>query len=431
MASADSSRTSGPTRRLAAAIGGLLVMTANPAAEYTFKADASAGGQYNTNLFLTPLRHNEVWGAQFGLNAQFSAAQEIWKVEGGARLQENIYSGERGLDSFNQYGTLKGYYLPDERTQWALRGDYNHDTTLTSLFENNDLVFTQVRRDSQIVNPSWSRKLAENTTLRLDYQFQNTHYDNRENTRFADSVTHLGAAYLEHDASARLKLTGSASYTSYTTPGSTVLLPATLQGVDGILAVASNDTTVDYANLMAGFRYELSESFTVGLAGGGQYSTSKSSSESAFLAGNGRFVAFPAERISEDSLSYLLSADVVKRFDLDELGFNYNRSITPNIYGTLIEDNRFTFTATHKFTPLLNASLRVVYSDRTAADQLSISFNRQFLRAEANVNWNWTENLALDASYQYSQQEFPTTSAVPNSHAVFVTVRYHWDRLRY
>jgi|GEM_PF-1224789 len=421
-------------RYIACIITGLFLAVDAEAVEYTFQGDANVGQEYNTNLFLTPGPHTDVWGARLGLNTQFSAAEEIWKLNGNVRL-DNYFYDQKGLDTLNQFVSLTGSYFVTERSQFALRGDYIRDSTRTSFLETNDLVFDQVRRNSQSLNPSWTYDLSENTSLNLDYRYQNTEYKNKENTFYPHYQTHSGSIGLIHDYSERLQLNSSLSYVSYTSPGSTTIVPGTLDFLDlhilGTYENRSEDIKIEYATAMAGFSYAIDETFKINLGAGGQYNITESGSRTTFRNILGNPILFNVEHFSSDSLTYLINAGATKRFELDELSLNYTHTTYPDIYGNLIEADTVTFSDKHRFTPKVSGLIQIYYADRTTVDQRNIALNRQFFRAQSDLIWNWTENWSLTASYQYSRQEIDVVSNIPESHAAFLTIRYQWDKLQY
>jgi len=432
----DAIGTSGPRRLRGYGtwIVGWLLAADVVAVEYTFQADANVGQEYNTNLFLTPGPHTDVWGAKLGLNTQFSAAEEIWKLNGSVRL-DNYFYDQKGLDTLNQLVSLTGSYFATERSQFALRGDYIRDSTRTSLTEANDLVFDQVRRTSQALNPSWIYDLSENTSLNVSYEYRNNEYKNKENTFFPHYQTHSGSIGLIHDYSERLQLNGLFSYASYMSPGSATAVPGILDffifDIPGTYENRSEDIKIEYASAMAGFSYAVDETLKIRLAGGGQYNMTQSGARTVFRDIGGNPLIVNAQSFSSDSLTYVINAGIAKQFELDDLSLNYAHTASPDIYGNLIEADTVTFSDKHRFTPKLSGLIHVYYADRTTVDQFNTPLNRQYLRLQSDLVWTWTENWSLTASYQYSRQEIDVISNIPESHAAYLTIRYQWDKLQY
>ncbi|WP_143735282.1 hypothetical protein [Methylocaldum sp. 14B] len=413
---------------------GLLIATDVNAVEYTFQADANVEEEYNTNIFLTPGPHTDVWGTKLGLNTQFSAAEEIWKLDGSIRL-DNYFYDQKGLNTLNQFVSLTGSYFVTERSQFALRGDYIRDSSRTSFIETNDLVFEQVRRNRQTINPSWTYYLSEDTRLGLNYQYDNTEYRNKDNTAFPHYQIHFGSVGVVHEYSEYLKMNGSFSYTSYSAPESTTFIPGTLDfqifRVPGTYENRTEEIMIDYATAIVGFSYSIDETFDVSLAAGGQYNKTEAGSRTIFRTAFGDPILDDAEHISSSSLTYLIDARATKRFEVDELNLDYAHTVSPNIYGNLIEADTVTLTGKHKFTPTLTGSAQFSYTDRKTADQRNVELNRQLFRARSELIWNWSENWSVIASYQYSRQEIDVISNIPESHAAYLTIRYRWDKLQY
>ena len=394
--------------------------------EYTFQAEASAGQEYNPNLFLTPQPHKDVWGSNIGLNANFAAAEEIWDVTGSTRFQ-NYYYNDSNLDTENIFLTLNGNYSQNERTRWSLRSNYTRDSTRTSFTEVNDLVFQQVGRDSQSLNPSWTYALDEKTSLNLDYRFQGTQYDKTENSPFPDTQVHTGSAGLLYQYDERLQLNGSFSYTRYTMPGSTTSNPF---GPFLTLESVSEDTRIDYADLVGGLTYAFDETFDVGLSGGGQYSMTEAGSRTVLRDVLGNELSLGDEHLSSATPTWLLSANASRHFERSEIKFDFSKSSSPNIYGDLIDDTRYSLSANHRFTPSLGGSARIVYAER-GTGQVDSNALLHYYGAQTGLDWSPTENWVVNASYQYALQAVDTAEVQPENHAVFLNIRYLWDKVQY
>lgn len=394
--------------------------------EYTFQAEASAGQDYNTNIFLTQEPHEDIWGGNAGLNANFSAAEEIWNLTGNTRFQ-NYYYSDPNLDTDNIFLTLNGNYSQNERTRWGLRGNYTRDSTRTSVTEVNDLVFQQVERESRSINPSWTYSLDEKTSLNLDYQFQILEYEKTGNSPFPDSQVHTGTAGVQHQYDDRLQLTSAFSYTRYTIPGSAA---STASGALQTLESVSEETQIDYASLVVGFNYAVDESLKVGLSGGGQYNMTEAGSRTLLRDFLGNELSRSEQDVSTATPTWLLSANASKRFERSEIGFDFSKSSAPNLYGNLIDDTRYSLNARYRLTPFWDGSARVSYSERGTGQANSTALIHNY-GAQAGLDWNPDGNWRLNASYQYAMRTVDTADEQPDSHAVFLTVRYLWDKVQF
>lgn len=424
----------GRVRRCIAWALGLSVALDTGAVEYTLQAAADVGQEYNTNIFLTPGPHTDVWGARLGLNTRFSAAEEIWKLDGNIRL-DNYFYDQKGLDSLNQFVSLTGSYFVTERSQFALRGDYIRDSTRTSFVETDDLIFEQVRRNRQTLNPSWTYDLSEKTRLSLNYQYQNTDYRNKANTFFPDYQSHFGSVGLIHDYSERLRMSGSVSYTRYSAVGSTIFIPGHLDfepfRIPGNYENRADEIEIDYAAAIAGFSYAIDETFDISFAAGAQYNKTEAVFRTIFRDDRGEPILDDFDHIDSGFVTYVIDMSASKRFDADELSLHYAHTVSPNLYGNLVEIDTVTFTGKRKFTPTVSGSAQFSYADRKTADQRNITLNRQLFRARGELSWNWTENWSFSVSYQYGRQEIDIISDIPESHAAYLIIRYRWDKLKY
>lgn len=424
----------GHLRRGIAWILGLLITTDVRSVEYTLQADANVGQEYDTNIFLTPGPHTDVWGTRLGLNTRFSAEEEVWKLDGNIRL-DNYFYDRKGLDSLNQFVSLTGSYFVTERSRFALRGDDIRDSTRTSFVETDDLIFEQVRRNQRVINPSWTYDLSERTRFSLNYQYQNTDYRNKDNTFFPDYQSHSGSVDLIHDYSERLTMNGSFSYTRYSAVGSTIFIPGILDfgpfRIPGNYENRADQIEIDYAAAVAGFSYAIDETLDVGFAAGAQYNQTEASFRTIFRDNRGDPILDDFDHIDSSFVTYLIDLSATKRFDVDELSLHYAHTVSPNLYGNLVEADTVTFTGKHKFTPTLSGWAEFSYVDRKTADQRNNALNRQLFRARGELSWNWTENWSFSVSYRYGRQEIEIISNIPESHAAYLTIRYQWDKLKY
>lgn len=416
-----------------------LIALASPpviAAEYSADGEASVGGLYNTNPLLTPLDHRDVWGNVLGVAGHATATTETWHLEGGGRLQNYWYTTSN-LDTFNQFLNLNGHYQASERNRLGIKGEYAHDSTMSALEDVGEVIFRRVRRNREQVNPSWTYLFDEKTALTLDYQYQNIHYDNRDpRIAYANAKTHYGGVMLVHQYSPRLTLNGLLNYTNYQTPGSIRNLPAAIVDAAGIPRFGTvdtiiNDSAIEYGSAVMGGGYKFTETFDASLGVGAQYSHTDAGSQVIFRDNSGHSRVIDQQAGSQGSWSYLLNATATQKLDHGELKFEYARTISPNIYGNLIDDDRFTFTVNHKLATTVDGMARIIYSDRISEDQRLLALNRRYLRAQADVSWRFLENWYLVGSYQYSQQAFDIISIVPDSHAVYLTLKYDMDKFSY
>jgi hypothetical protein len=211
----------------------------------------------------------------------------------------------------------------------------------------------------------------------------------------------------------------------------------------GFLFTETPDITthIRTANAMLGFQYDVSETIKIAFSGGAQYNEVLSPSyriTTDLRLPNGvtrRFPAFdqaiPAS--SRSTLSDVISAKASKRFESSDIGFDYSKTVSPNINGVLITYERYSLNGSHQWSPTLRTSLGLSYTDNLSPlAPGSLGFERQYFAVSPSLNWRWTENLDLNAVYSWTQASDPAAgSLTAESHAGYLYLQYTFDQHKF
>lgn len=410
--------------------------------DLTLTGDAKAVEEYDTNLFRTLAPHDPAWGQGVDGQIDFSAGDAFWETRANARFANRWYVTDNSLDYYNQLFDWQTKYR-SEYSLWNMDAQYNRDNTLSSGTDSTvdvGYVFRRIPRTTRILSPSWTYSLSDRSLLSLSYDYNDRTYDRSQlvAANVVDSIAHTGGLLFQHQWDSELTLTGSANYTDYTLRGQAgtyidllqVPIGDTIFGLPALYNRPALDSTIRTTSAMVGFSWAATSTMTLGFSGGAQYNQTETPSFVATTLVNGT-VPGPSVFVpgtSNNAVTEILSATARKRFEYSEIGFDYSRSVSPNLNGDLLAYDRYSLNGNHRFSEWLSTNLSLSYSEQSSPSQGSAAFlNREIFSARTGLNWRWDENWYLSASYQYSQVTYPEFGTT-DSHALFLNLRYQFDK---
>ena len=279
-----------------------------------------------------------------------------------------------------------------ERSTLRFNGSFDRDTNLesdedaTGNFVNDAIRF--VRWDA---NPSWQYLLSPIDRLGLSARYQQVDYDTSEKTDYRDYGPNITYS---HDLSELASVFGSLDYSRFE--------PDDEEG-------RTQDT---YGGLL-GYDYHPTERFKISGAAGLNYNVShdESSNSSGDIGYRFRF-----------SMNYLIN-------DQTQANVTLSRDTEPSGEGRVRTRNRAIVGLSYQMTEMTDFTLDASYLDDQKTGSNSSVSNRLSVRPA--VRWRITEDLSLQASYQFRYKSVESSgSAVEN--AAFITLRYslpdqHWS----
>ncbi len=390
--------------------------------DWSYEADLDFSGEYNTNILLSPLPHQDVWGTLLGANLDVSAKSEPWTAGGSIRILDARYFGQQGLDTTNLFAHLNGQYDISERARLKFEGKYVLDSSLSGLSEGQGLVARRLRRSLVEIIPSWAYSLSERWILELSYKFNDLSYDQADlgaSSRVVDSNAHTGIMDLSYNLSETTSLNTNLQFISYT---------ADPPKVREMSAVSIRHK---FVNAVLGVDHDIDPTLQIGLSAGGQFI--QSDRNTIVVSDQALSLGVLTGRNEDLRTEYVVDAYIKKEFEIGYLRAEFARGIAPSIFGDLQKKNRISLMGRYSFLEELSAGLRFDYFEfrnRNSAD-IEISgnrINRDVYRIDADLLWNWTEALSLQAAYRYIHQTRERIPGVQFGHRIFLTLRYHWDK---
>jgi hypothetical protein len=418
-------------------IGLTVPVPESQALDVVLDGNVNPAAEFNTNIFFSPEPQNQkaVYGEGLDGGFDLSLADSRWKTTATGRFQNRWYQGGNNLDYFNQLFSLKNVYLLSERSSVGLNANYDMDATvLAGLGGGVGFVFARIPRTTRSISPNWTYALTEKTRLALAYSYQDTEYDKKRgaNQGVVDSVTHAGNLNLTHQWNEKLQLLGSLAYTSYDLIGLDrqsdgiyrfqtlpIFLPARFFS-PGVTS------TIRTASFMGGFSYTPTETVTLAFSGGGQHnetSVPDSTIRVTSTRGPGLTDSLLQPGVESSSFTEILSASASKRFERSELGFDFSRTVSPNLIGALIISDHYGFKGNYRFTPTLSSDTHVNMANITGE-----GIDQDHFNARTGVSWEWDDNWLMSASYHYGRIDFNTDSRTADSHALYFNIRYLFDK---
>lgn len=299
------------------------------------------------------------------------------------------YSSIKTLNRTLQNYHINAKYLTD-LTVWEIAASMNIAPSLNTASMYSGNFSSNAEKTTQSVNPSFSYKLNEFDTLRLNGSYSETSYTGKD---FNNSQTHSINLDWQHSWSDRFSNNISATYSAFS---STIQQSSTY-------------------NLNLGLNFMLSEQWSIkGTVGGrltnSEKSTSKHQSEGFLVNAT---LDYSGEKLSS------------------QLGIN--RSLLPSSQGQLQEQDSLNFTLDYALSQKLSTSFSANYQRSNTTATSNQSTSREYLTLQPALNWQIDSDWTISASYQYRTQNSTTgqNTGVSSgfSNSVMLTINYNWQGL--
>lgn len=376
---------------LATALGCLGALATAHAAEYSLEPSVTAHIEHNDNIRMTTAPHESVSGASLHPSLKLKYATEITELSGIGSVNFRRYSRESELNATDVFLNGLG------RRQFAtgslgLAADYTRDSTLGTELQETGLVLTRKQRNRVNLRPDWTWQMTERSALSLGYQYTDVSYQDGRAAGLLDYRNHAVFSSLQHDLSARDRVTGTLMYQQYRPS------PSTQQA----------DTT----SLQAGYTHLFSETLR-GTAGVGVARI-----ESQGLP--------TGDRTTTRSLGNL---SVGKQFETGMMSARLSREVAPSGSGGLAQTDRAGLEWTGKLQETLSLRLAgAAYRTRFVDVTVPGSNDSTYYQLEPRLTWNATREWALETGYNYARQKHELNPTAATGNTVYVNAIYNWPK---
>ena len=165
------------------------------AAEWSLDPSIGVRGEYNTNLLITHLDHEAVWGTWVSPGIKFAGTTERLEISGKASLDFVRYTGGQDEEFTNVFLPLSARYKTEHDT-FGFDGGYTRDNTLMGELLTTGMLIRFTQRNLWTASPTWTRELTEQLSFQVGYQFSNASYENGRRLGLLDYELHGGTAAL-------------------------------------------------------------------------------------------------------------------------------------------------------------------------------------------------------------------------------------------
>lgn len=383
------------------------------AAEWVAEPSVTLRGEYDDNIRLTTLDHDDVWGTILDPSLKLSRRTELWDLNANGRVRAAWYNGDDDLDTVDNFFDLAAKRSFERGSLEASAGLVN-DTTLQNEYLDIDtgLVVNQIDRSRRSARLAGQYMFTEATWVEASVDYSQVEYD--DGLRFG---------LLDYD---------------YLTPGLRVihqLNPKTQ--VFGILSHAR----VDYDaaselesktdSLQLGAAYDITEVWKVS----GSVGTRRTST-SQLVRSNFRFISTPPyiewiyETRDSETTGLVYDASLTREFETGSLKLSASQSIVPSSTGSDTETTRLDLTGTHRFSAQLWAQLAVSYYQSDTVGDVTTRADQDRYRLAPSLTWRLDRDLSLRAGYAYTHVKRDVAiDDTADSNMAYISLGYSWPRL--
>lgn len=390
------------------------------AAEWVAEPSITLRGEYDDNIRLTTLDHDDVWGTILDPSLKLSRRTELWDLNANGRVRAAWYSGDDDLDTVDNFFDLAAERRFERGSLEASAGLVN-DTTLQNEYLDIDtgLVVNQIDRSRRSARLAGQYMFTEATWVEVSVDYSQVEYD--DGLRFG---------LLDYD---------------YLTPGLRVihqLNPKTQ--VFGILSHArvDYDTASELESktdsLQLGAAYDITEVWKVS-GSVGTRRTETSSLVPTYVPPApdyepfcGLFIECEIIYVPTDAetTGLVYDASLTREFETGSLKLSASQSIVPSSTGSDTETTRLDLTGTHRFSAQLWAQLAVSYYQSDTVGDVTTRADQDRYRIAPSLTWMLDRDLSLRAGYAYTHVKRDVAiDDTADSNMAYVSLGYSWPRM--
>jgi len=362
------------------------------AAEWSAQPSVGLRGEYNSNLLLSALPHEAVYGYWVSPGVKFAGSTENLEVSGRAAADFVQYFGGSDRSLTNLYFPLSVQYTK-ERETLAFEGGFIRDNTLMGELRQTGVVLAFTQRNLWNLAPSWTHALTERWSVQAGYQYSDATYEDGASLGLVDYSLHGGSGAVLYQPTERDEVKFTGIYTNFHAP-------------------QANDLRSQIYSGQLSVTHRFSESITATLMGGPSYVRS--------VVGPG------AARLGDNQTVWVGNATLLKKWEDAAVQLEAAREINPSGFGLLLQTDKFGVSLSKTVSEQWTASLsaHVLFASSIASQVLATPFPLQrFVSVSPRVTWKPSQWWALDFTYSYGNRQVESTneSAFANIASVMLT----------
>jgi hypothetical protein len=387
------------------------------AAEWVAEPMVNLREEYNDNIRLTNIEHDDVWVTTLDPSLKLSRNSELWDVNASGRLRASMYSGIDGLDTVdNFFDAATKRHL--ERGSLSASASLANDTTLQSevLDQDTGLTINQIDRTRYNYRLAGEYMFTEATWLEASVDYSTLQYDGGEAFGLFDYDYLTPGLRVVHQLEPQLQVFGILSHSKVTYDTSSEL-----------------ESKTD--NLQLGAAYDITETWKISGSVGSRRTDTSSLVPTAVPRPGLEFLfpfIYDIALVGRDSetTGLIYDASLTRKFETGSISLNANQSVTPSSTGTDTEATRITFTGRKRLSAKLSSVLAVSYYQSTTVGDTTTTADTDRYRVAPALTWHIDEDLALNACYTYTRvKRIYSSDQTADSNVVFASLGYTWPRM--
>jgi hypothetical protein len=354
------------------------------AQDWMFESSLSQRMGYNSNLLLRPDNEISTFSSRTTPAFTLSRAGPTSDISLEGRFEFNQYIDHSDLNSDDQFAKLEANKALSERSKLGFEGNFRRDTTTDTDDDDNDqFVVNQIRYIRWDVSPSWEYLLSPIDRMKLSARYEQSDYDSNEKTDFRN---YGPSATYTHDLSELAAVFGQVDFSRF-------------EPEDDV------DTVQDVYGGLLGYNYHPTERFTISAAARLNYNITESH-----------------EQKSEGEIGYRFQLNMNYQInDQTNATLTLSRDTEPTGDGEARTRNRGNFNISYRMTEMTVFALDGSYIDDQRTQSNSDVSRR--VQVKPSVTWDITEDLSLQAAYQFRYKTFEDSGSAFDNGA-FLTLRY-------
>ena len=362
-------------------------------AEWSAEPSLAVKGEYNSNLTLSSIP-GEVWGHWVSPAVRFAGSTERLEVSGRAAGDFVTYYGDQNRSLTNAFFPVVARYSA-ERDIFTLDGSFIRDNTLRTELQQTGVVLGFTQRNSVSMSPSWTRKVTENLSFQLGYQFTSATYENAKTLGLFDYDVNGGNLGLSYKLTERdeMQLTGSYTRLNVTDVG-----------------LKSNN-----AGGSLSFTHAFSEITTVTAFGGPRFLDQTQTIGSASLSAN--------------QVVWTFGGSIRTKWEDGRASLDGGREVNVSGLGFLLKTDRLGATVSKDLTETLTVSLSGQAIEAQALPIQGSGGTTRWINATPTITWRLNQWWTLDASYTYVDRMVDTTNELFHGNSTFLRLTYNMPKL--
>ncbi|PPC90597.1 MAG: hypothetical protein CTY34_07170 [Methylobacter sp.] len=360
--------------------------------EYIFLPSFTANERYEDNLRLQPNKVPINFITTLSPALKFGYLLDNGDLEANFKANQLLYDNESNLDATETILDAKYGFIADRFT-FTLDGNHSVQSSITTELTavgSGILTNINVFRTSRSFSPSFGYKLTENNTLQTGYSFNDVEFDDSNtvtNGLIGFTSQQLSSSII-HRLSERQNISLSTAYSLFEAPQSN----------------QSSKTT----SIQIGWQYIPDEQTQFGLSIG------KRITDSEFLNG----------QLKTTTDGQIFSANLSRSMEWGNISINLGQQLNPASTGQQQQSTTISASTTYNINERLFSRISGNYLQTESVGNLSNNNSRTFSSLSPSLNWRWSEDINLEFSYTYRQQNFNNAS---NRDAVGNTLRFQFS----